>query len=88
MNHLKSKLSEKPRISKQSVKRREKNMKQNAIYTFNEIDDKSHKDNFKVRIFWFKNLFSICFTKFVIKIKKKLNVYLYKQKKTFTTVTF
>ena len=45
-------MSGKPRISKQSVESRNKNMvksmKQNAIYSLNKIDNESHKDNFKV----------------------------------------
>ena len=57
MNYLKLKMSDKPRISKQSVERRKENMLRsmntNTIHTLNEIDDESNNDRFNVRIIYF-----------------------------------
>ena len=55
MNYLKSKLSDKPRISKQSFKKSKikmvKSQYANTIHTVNGFDDESNKYNSKVRIF-------------------------------------
>ena len=52
MNYLKSKLSDKPRISKRFFKKRKKytlkSMNTNRIHTINWFDDESNKYNIKV----------------------------------------